>query len=245
MKIKDKNKLFSEIIREYEKKFGEKLISICLYGSVVTEDFNPKTSDINLAIILEDSKLDTLISAKNVIKKFQKKRVTVPLFLTKEYIENSLDTFPIEFLNIKVNHKKIYGEDCFENLKINSEHLRLQAERELKGKLLLLRLAFLENVGNIKFMQNLVSTSLLSFIPVMKAILVIKNESVPSQNIDIIRKIAELLQIDFSVFLQALDIKNKKIKMKKQQFVDFFERYIQTIDKLSEIVDKLESIITQ
>ena len=239
MKIKDKEKLFSEIIREYEKIFGEKLVSICLYGSVVTEDFNPKTSDINLAIILEDSKLDTLIAAKNIIKKLKKKRVSTPLFLSKQYIESSLDTFPIEFLNIKSAYKKIFGEDYFQKLEIPREHLRLQAERELKGKLLILRLAFLENVGNLKLMQNLVSTSFSSFIPVMKTILFIKNEQIPEQNIDIIRKTAELFNIDFSVFLQALDIKNKKIEMKKQQFVDFFERYIQTVDQLSEIVDKL------
>jgi predicted nucleotidyltransferase len=239
MKIKDKQKIFSEIVERYRVIFGEKLLSIHIYGSAVTEDFNPKYSDINVAIILENLSPHTLIAAKEVIKKFKRKRVSAPLFLTKAYIESSLDTFPIEFLNIKSAHKTIYGDDFFEKLKINSEYLRLQAERELKGKLLTLRLAFLENIGNLRVIKNLVCSSFSSFIPVMKAIIIFKNQEIPVRTIDIIRKTAGLLNIDFTVFLQASDIRGRNIKMKGEQLVEFFERYVQTVDQLSEIVDKL------
>ena len=239
MKIKDKQKIFTEIVEKYRAVFGEKLVSIHIYGSAVTQDFNPKLSDINVAIILENLKLSNLVLAKGVIKKLRKRDVFTPLFLSKQYIESSLDTFPIEFLNIKSSHKTVYGQDFFENLKINSEYLRLQAERELKGKLLTLRLAFLESIGNLRVIRSLISSSFSSFIPVMKAIIFIKNKEIPEAVVDIIRKTADILNIDLTVFLQAYDIKNRKIKMKGKQLVEFFERYVQTVDQLSEIVDKL------
>ena len=239
MKIKDKQKLFTEIEEKYKAVFGESLISIHIYGSAATQDFNPKYSDINVAIILEDLNLKNLIGAKGTIKHLRKKHVSAPLFLSKQYIESSLDTFPIEFLNIKSSHKTIFGDNYFEKLKINSEHLRLQAERELKGKLLILRLAFLENIGNLKVIKNLIFTSFSSFIPVMKAIIILKNEEIPEKIIDIIKKTATLLKIDFTAFLQSFDLKSRNIKMKRQQLVEFYTRYVQAVDQLSEIVDKL------
>ncbi|MBC8527551.1 MAG: hypothetical protein H8D22_11985 [Candidatus Cloacimonetes bacterium] len=239
MKIKDKQKLFTEIEEKYKAVFGESLISIHIYGSAATQDFNPKYSDINVAIILEDLNLKNLIGAKGTIKHLRKKHVSAPLFLSKQYIESSLDTFPIEFLNIKSSHKTIFGDNYFEKLKINPEHLRLQAERELKGKLLILRLAFLENIGNLKVIKNLIFTSFSSFIPVMKAIIILKNEEIPEKIIDIIKKTATLLKIDFTAFLQAFDLKSRNIKMKRQQLVEFYTRYVQAVDQLSEIVDKL------
>jgi len=239
MKIKDKQKIFTEIVEKYRAVFGEKLVSIHIYGSAVTQDFNPKYSDINLAIILENLKLSNLILAKDVIKRLRKKDVSTPLFLSKQYIESSLDTFPIEFLNIKSSHKTVYGQDFFEKLKINPEHLRLQAERELKGKLLILRLAFLESIGNLKVISSLISSSFSSFIPVMKAIIFIKNEEIPERTVDIIKKASDILNIDFTVFLQAYDIKNRKVKMKGEQLGEFFERYVKVVDQVSEIVDKL------
>jgi len=239
MKIKDKQKTFTEIVEKYKTVFGEKLVSIHIYGSAVTGDFNPKYSDINVAIILENLDLKNLIVAKEIIKKLRKRHVSAPLFLTKNYIESSLDTFPIEFLNIKSAHKTIYGDDFFEKLKINPKNLRLQAERELKGKLLILRLAFLESIGNLRVIRSLISSSFSSFIPVMKAIVVIKNKEIPEAVVDIIRKTADILNIDLTVFLQAYDIKNRKIKMKGEQLVEFFERYVKVVDQVSEIVDKL------
>ncbi|MCK4338631.1 MAG: hypothetical protein KAW87_01400 [Candidatus Cloacimonetes bacterium] len=239
MQIKDKQKLFTEIAEKYKAVFGELLISIHIYGSAATKDFNPKYSDINVAILLEDLNLKNLISAKGTIKHLRKKHVSAPLFLSKQYIESSLDTFPIEFLNIKSTHTTIFGEDYFEELKIDNEHLRLQAERELKGKLLILRLAFLENIGNLKVIKNLIFTSLSSFIPVMKAIIVLKNEEIPQSIIDIINKTSDILEVDFTIFRRAYDIKNKKIKLKSNELIDFYEMYVQAVDQLSEIVDKL------
>jgi predicted nucleotidyltransferase len=239
MKITDREKLFETVVKEYKEVFGEKLVSIDAYGSAVTKDFHPKYSDINLAIILTDLQPETLILAQRVVKALKKRRVVTPLFLTKEYVSESLDTFPIEFLNIKSSHKTIYGEDFFASLEIQPKHLRLQAERELKGKLLILRLALLENIGKSRLLQDVVITSFTSFVPVLKAILTIKNEEVPERTYDIIQKADSILHIDLSPFYTALKIKNHQLKLKGKDFVNFLEIYIHVVDNLASFVDKL------
>lgn len=241
MKIKDRKELFNEIVKSYKEVFNDHILSVSIYGSAITDDFNSQTSNINAAIILKDLKLKNLIPAKNVVAKLNKKRVASPLFLSKEYIDSSLDTFPIEFLDIKSNHKTILGEDYFEKLTIQNEYLRLQAERELKGKLLILRLAFIENIGNRNLIANIVKNSVSSIIPVLKAILVLKDEQIPTRKIDLIDQSETLLLTDLTRIYQALSYKTKKFDLKGDIMVEFFEEYINTIDNLSEIVDKFNN----
>ena len=241
MKIKDRKELFNEIVKSYKEVFNDHILSVSIYGSAITDDFNSQTSNINAAIILKDLKLKNLIPAKNVVAKLNKKRVASPLFLSKEYIDSSLDTFPIEFLDIKSNHKTILGEDYFEKLTIQNKYLRLQAERELKGKLLILRLAFIENIGNRNLIANIVKNSVSSIIPVLKAILVLKDEQIPTRKIDLIDQSETLLLTDLTRIYQALSYKTKKFDLKGDNMVEFFEEYINTIDNLSEIVDKFNN----
>lgn len=238
MKIKDKQKIFEEIKNKYLGVFGDKIDSIYIYGSAITNNFDPKTSDINVAIILDDLKLKTLIQSEDVVKRLRKKRVIAPLFLSKSYIDSSLDTFPIEFLEIKSNHKTIYGEDYFNQLVIEKDYLRLQAERELKGKLLLLRLTFIENMDKTKRIGRIVRDSISSIIPVLKAILVLKDKKLPAMIDLLINETGNLLKINMSSIRQALKYKDSKFKLKGDELINFFQEYIQTVDKLSDKVDK-------
>lgn len=240
MKIKNKNELFNEIVHVYKTVFGDEILSVSIYGSAITENFNPKTSDINSAIILTNLQLENLVPAKNAVAKLKKKRVATPLFLSKEYIESSLDTFPIEFLNIQCNHKTIFGEDYFADLKIDKEYLRLQAERELKGKLLILRLAFIENIKNKRLTTNIIQNSITAILPVLKAILFLNDKKNPLENNEVINACEDMLQIDLQSIRQALSYKFNKMDLKGEDLVGFFEQYVGAIDSISDIVDKFE-----
>ena len=68
--------------------------------------------------------------------------------MTPEYIRTSLDVFPVEFLNFKLIHATVFGEDIFESLEINRMDLRRQCERELKVKLVSLRQGYISSLGD-------------------------------------------------------------------------------------------------
>ena len=82
-------------------KYKDKINSIYITGSALTDDFNSKTSDVNSIFVLKEMDLNFLESFAPLGKKFGKKQVASPLIMTSEYIMNSLDVFPIEFLTIK------------------------------------------------------------------------------------------------------------------------------------------------
>ncbi len=231
--------IFQDIQKCYTGTFRDSLESLYIYGSATTDDFHEKFSDINVALILKDISIKNIVKARDCIKNLKKKHVAAPLFLKSDYIHDSLDSFPIEFLNIKTSHVTLEGEDFFENLVIESDHIRLQAERELKGKLILLRAALLENIGNKKILNNVVVNSFTSFIPVLKGLLFIMKSEIPKNSLDIIKKVEESCGIDLSSFLTAYKIKNRSLKFNSEDFISFFENYISTVDQLADYVDKL------
>jgi imidazolonepropionase-like amidohydrolase len=140
---------------------------------------------------------------------------------------------------MKNSHILIYGENVLENLNFKPEDLRLQIEKELKGKLILLRQAYLETEGGSRQLKQLISRSLTAFISIFNALLYFKQESAPRQRRDTIKEIAKLFAIDAEVFLSCADIKEDVDKFSGEEVTDIFKKYLQEVEKICNIVDAL------
>ena len=132
--LKNPMDLAQQAAADYQVCYGAELLSLIVYGSAAGDEFDPKSSDINLLIVLKNVGLELLGKSRPIQEKWRKKRFARPLFMDREYIERSLDSFPIEFLNMKESYKVLYGEDVLAGLRIDPSDLRLQIEREMKGK---------------------------------------------------------------------------------------------------------------
>jgi predicted nucleotidyltransferase len=124
--------------------FGSDLESIILYGSSARGEYVAGRSDINFMIVLSSAGIENLSRAMPLAAKWRSSRVSTPLFLSRDYITTSLDTFPIEFLTMKAAYKMVFGQDLLKDLAFDKSFVRLQCERELKAKLLHLRQRFVE-----------------------------------------------------------------------------------------------------
>jgi len=113
--------------------------SIHVTGTSLTADFDESLSDINSVVVLNRMDLTFLESLAPLGKKYGKQKIAAPLIMTPEYIDSSLDVFPIEFLNFKLVHTTVSGEDLLAALEIDQMDLRLQCERDIKSKLIWLR----------------------------------------------------------------------------------------------------------
>ena len=231
--------IFPEIIDEYRNKFGDDLISIILYGSATGSDYRPGKSDINFMIVLSENGIESLEKAFKVVAKWQKRKVATPLFLTELYVETSLDVFPIEYLNFQRNHILVYGKDILKDLSFNAEFIRLQCEREIKGKLLLLREVFLETAGKGRALRDVIGQSIQTFLAIFDALLYLKEKEIPSEKREVIRATCETLDLDVSLFEKLLDIREQKIKPAESEIKPIFQDYLKEVRKLSKIVDTL------
>ena len=87
---------------------GENLLSLCVVGSSLTEDFDPKYSDINTVVVVKRRGHELLQQLAGYGKSMGKKKIRAPLLMTPEYIEQSLDVFGVEFLEFQFNHAVVY-----------------------------------------------------------------------------------------------------------------------------------------
>jgi len=232
--------IFSQITGDYRDIFGDDLLSIILYGSGASGHYVPGKSDLNFLVVLTDKGMVDLEKAMDTVTRWRKSRVAIPLFMTKDYIGSSLDAYPIEFLNMKLHNVLVYGKDVFEELEIHPGHLRLQVERELKGKLLHLRQRFLETEGKEKPVRELIRVSLTAFLSSFKALLYLMGLDIPRERRDIITGAAKAVGVDTSVFMKCMDIREGVDKYSRTELMDIYKDYVKEIDLLCRRVDELK-----
>ena len=117
--IKDKlEKIEKEFTEQVKTAFGSNLHSAYIYGSILTDSFNPATSDVNVLVIPYDADPDRII----VLGKYSAKLIRLlninPTIMSYDEFLASADIFPMEYYDIKDFHKTLTGEDITENIKL-------------------------------------------------------------------------------------------------------------------------------
>lgn len=239
---KEPKEIFEEFIEDYKEAFGSDLISIVLHGSGARGEYIPGKSDINFLIVLSEDGIDRLAIAFKPVAKWHKRKVTTPLFLSRSHITSSLGSFPVEFLNLKACYHVVYGEDLLQDLEIGREHLRLQCERELKGKLIQLRKRFIESQGKKREIEDLIRHSLPAFLSIFQAMLYLKEGGVICQKKGVIDRMGAVFGLNRDCFLTLTGIREGKEKLKGHDDVLIvMEHYIEEIKKMSAHIDQLRS----
>jgi hypothetical protein len=118
---------------------GDNLLGLTAFGVVLGEHFDPQRMTAGSVMVLREIDLGLLRRIAEYGPKLGSKRITAPLVMTPAYITASLDSFPLELLEIHQRHLTLLGEDHFEMLRFEPDHLRLQCEREFKRILIGLR----------------------------------------------------------------------------------------------------------
>jgi len=232
--------IFKSFTADCRKCFGDDLVSIILYGSGARGEYVPKRSDINFMVVLSPAGINSLSRALPLVAAWKKRMVATPLFITKNYIETSLDTFPIEFLNFKAAYTVVDGEDVLQDIMLEKKFVRLQCERELKGKLLQLRQRFLETGGHRRGIGVLIALSLPTFFSIFEAILFLKGRAPVSGTEKLIEAIALEAGLDRELFLQLAAVRNGRRKLSDDSAPGLMESYIGEIKKLASFADQLQ-----
>ena len=235
--ISARYKPFLDIVLKHHR---DKLHSVHLVGSALTQDYDPKTSDVNSVVILKKMDLKFLELLAPLGKKYGKKGVAAPLIMTPTYIHKSLDVFPIELLNMKLIHQTVFGEDIFQDVNIEKSNLRHQCERELKVKLIGLRQGYISAAGDRKILARGFIDSISGYMPLFKGIIYLLGKEVPRNNSDILSVLEEVSGVPTDVFKLVLNHKRQKTKPTIEQLNSVFEDYYEAIEKLGEIADALE-----
>ena len=218
---------------------GENLVSAAVYGSAAGLDYLDRSSDINLLLVCREVGLAALKKSLRLVARGARQRIPAPLFLTQRHLETSADVFPVEFLEIKDRHQVLYGPDLISGLEIDLKNLRHQCEEQIKGKLVLIRQAFLETARKKGGLDRLLKRSLSSLLPVFRNLPRLKGTAPATRKEEVLELLAREFDLDAEVFLAIWRDRRNDEKIAGEDAEIYLERYLRQLEKLAEAVDKL------
>ena len=166
-----------DFVGDLASLYGDDLHAVALTGEAASDAYEPGRTPLSTVVVIEEVTPAALRQARPHLRAWRRRRIPTPLFLDPRYVASSLDTFPLEFLEIMDHHVLLHGSrDPFADLSIDGGQLRLQVEEQLRGKLLHLWEAYLESGGRKKQLERLMLDSLPGFQMVLRGLLRLEGE---------------------------------------------------------------------
>ncbi len=224
-----------------KEALGDRLTMVALFGSAAAGDDNGKFSDINLMVVCRELGVCELDAIAGLSRGWAKMGNPPPLMFALERLMNSSHVFPIELLDIKENHRVLYGRDVLRDLPISQENLRFQLEHELKGKLIQLREGYMLAAKDSESLMELMLRSLSNFQTMLKASLRFYEVSVPARKRDAVKILGRHVMFDLSVFdeMQGIIDGTELPPFGKDAAMGLFERYLEAIEQTADLIASL------
>lgn len=240
LKLTDKIKhSLEDFIQRLKDIYQQGLVSVIIYGSAASGEFKEAHSNINLLVILDNTSLDNLKKISNLINKIEFQKFH-PLFFTQDYLNNSTDVFPIEFLDMKENYLVLYGRNILRDLQVDIRNLRFQCEQELKAKLINIKDFYLRNKNDKAAVSNLLFKSFNSVLHILRNLIRFKNKTPAYLKEDILKQINQEFQINISTFNKILEARNKNLRLKIKEVESLLFAFVGELEKIIEIIDRLQ-----
>lgn len=226
--------MWQKIAKDLEAVLADDLLQIAQYST--------HTACGRLAVVLEVDSGDTIYRVAPIYKGIVAKKLPAPLIIGRSYINESLDSFPLEFLDIKSRYTNLYcEEDLLSTLKFDKKWVRLQVERELKGKWLLIRTALLENFGRTKILEELVRATYESFVPIFRGLSFLADKTTFDEP-ELLGQMTQILKSPLSNFNKARAIHTGQSRLEKNKQEAFFMGLLDEINKAAQFTDDLDQI---
>lgn len=230
---------FEAFIDDLRETHGKNLVSVILYGSAAAGDFVPLKSDYNLLIALHKIAPKDLRNAHACVREWHKMGHPVPVYFTVSELQNAADVFPIEFHQMEVARKVLYGTDVLSTLKISDEFLRHQTEYELRSKLIQLRRQYIPASASVDGLKVLMAESLASFAALFRAVLLLHGVQPPATKHEIVAITVQRLKLDGTVFEKIFNIRENNFagKLDEVEANRLFGDYMEQIENVIDSVD--------
>ncbi|MEW5974420.1 MAG: nucleotidyltransferase domain-containing protein [Acidobacteriota bacterium] len=227
----------NRLVKDLENACEDKLVSIVLYGSAASGEYHARSSDLNVLCVLTEIRADLLRRVERAIHWFQLKGNPPPLLFTIEEIKDGSDVFPIEFLDMRENHRVLKGRDVLVDLEIHRENHRLELEHELRTKYLGLRQNYLATGHRSQAISDLICRSLPAFITFFRHILLLMGEKVSLNKHEVLRVFCAKAGLDEPLFLELLSARESGKVVPEAD--SRFARYLEELAKTIRLVDRL------
>ncbi len=228
----------ADLVTRLKNAAGSNLLSVILYGSAATEEFQPGHSDLNVLCIMQSLGRDDLSKLHAASAWWAKKGHPAPLFLTLNELHHSADVFAIELLDIKAARRVLHGEDVIASLHIPMGLHRLQVERELRNNTLRLRQHYVRHPADSRKTLELMASSISTFAALFRHALIALGEDPPPTKRSAMDRLGSVLGFDPSPFHTIFEIREGHKRERDVDVQATFDAYLDRVAKVTEEIDR-------
>ncbi|MBI3303123.1 MAG: hypothetical protein HYZ72_13740 [Deltaproteobacteria bacterium] len=234
-------KTLVQFTQEVRQLLADELVAVALYGSGAGANFVPGVSDLNVAIVVKEARFEVLQKLQPRIAAWHKLGFALPLLLDREFLQRGRDVFPMEFHDIKEQHRLLWGEEVFRDLEIDTRHLRFQAEHEARSKLLRLRALYLECAGDQPRLRALMLDSLKTFLILMRNLIRMRGKEGLLTYTEVLDQFEQHFRCSFPRMHQLIAIRAGQQQWPATTAADFFRDYLAEVQQVVSVIDRLLS----
>lgn len=144
--------------------FGVGLHALIAYGL----ERRPSDEPVHTLALVQRVTFEDLAACAPSVDGWRHAGLAVPLLISREEFERTLDVFPLEYDAILTDHIVVDGTDPFAGISVATADLRRACEEQAKSHLIHLREAFLETSRQRRAIADLIAASA----PVFRTVLV-------------------------------------------------------------------------
>ena len=221
------------------ERAGPNLRSVLLHGSVVRDEAVAGLSDVNVLVLLDEVGPEQLGAIAPLARDWREAAGAPPLIFAEREWARAVDVFAIEVADMKDAHELLYGMDPVASLEPKRNELRLQTERELRGKLLQLREGTLLAADSPTELGWLLTAALPSFTAYMRATLRLAGRDVPPDTPSVIIATAEVIGADPAPFAAVWDARRAGRKLEARIGDPIVADFYGLAERMADHVDRL------
>jgi hypothetical protein len=174
---------------------GTALESVVLYGPAARGDGYPD-QPYHLIVVVAELAPASLALLAQPLRWWRRRGQPVPRLFSAAFIAASADVFPLELLDIARHREILHGADPFADLVVDTRHLRLQCERELREKMMRLCEAYVEVLDDRRALQRLLVAAYIDVADVFRGYLYLRGETPPRRTAEVVARFCDLAAID-------------------------------------------------
>jgi predicted nucleotidyltransferase len=224
---------------ELEGVFDTELVSVVLYGSAARGEYRPGVSDLNVLVLLREVTPAALRAAGELARDWVAEGNAPPLMLSAEEWRRSTDVWAIEVADIRDAHLTLHGADPFAGIVIRPEDLRLQCERELKGKQIQLRERYLLIADRPDELGALLMRSFSTFLVLFRTVLRLSDGLEERDAESVVRQVAQAVGFDPAPLLEINRARTGGHTLRPQAASPLAVGYLDAVSRVVEHVDRL------
>jgi hypothetical protein len=219
----------AEFVDQVATAYGTSLVSIFAFGSVVTGDYDPGESDVNLMVVDASIDVEDLERVGDLSRKWLKRRLIAPRFLSRRNFDDYVRMFQVDMLSMRGATVTLAGEDLISGVAIDASALRWQAAYEIKAMRLRIKQQFWRVEADNRLLRSIILQRFTSLTHLMRAALLLQGAPAPAGRADVVEAAITHLGLQRSLADAVANLRREHTPPAHAELVTIFKALLDAI----------------